>query len=59
LLQFLIPGRTPARTPQDIFIIADTPETEAKGLLRKNFLASAGMSFLLAVLSTALILLAV
>lgn len=55
LLQFLVPGRTPARTPQDIFIIADTSEAEAKRLLKKNFLASAATAVLLAVLSAALI----
>jgi len=57
LLQFLVPGRTPTRTPHDIFIIADTAEVEAKQLLRRNFLASAGMSLALAVLSTVLIIL--
>jgi hypothetical protein len=58
LLQFLFPGRTPARTPQDIFIVADTAEAEAKRLLKKNFVAGAGMSLALAVLSTVLIILA-
>lgn len=59
LLQFLIPGRTPARTPHDIFIITDTTEKDAKGLLRKNFLASAAMAPLLAVLSALLVFLSV
>ena len=55
LMQFLIPGRTPARTPQDIFIIADTSEAEAKRLLGKNFIASTAMALLLAVLSALLL----
>lgn len=57
LLQFFVPGWTPARTPHDVFIIADTSEAEAKGLLRRNFLASAGMAALLALLSAVLIIL--
>lgn len=59
LLQFLVPGRTPTRTPQDVFIIADTTEAQAKGLLRRNFLASAGMALLLAMLSAVLIIITI
>lgn len=57
LLQFLIPGRTPARTPQDIFIISDANEELTKGLLRKNFVANAAMSVVLALISVLLVIL--
>jgi hypothetical protein len=56
LLQFLIPGRTPSRTPHDVFIVADTEEIEAKHLLKKNFRASAVMAMLLALCSVLLII---
>lgn len=59
ILQHLVPSRKkPARTPHDIFIIADTSETEAKAILMKNFQWSVTFSLSLAIASVLLILFA-
>lgn len=59
ILQFLVPGRTPSRTTHDIFIISDTDETRAEALLRRNYYFSVCVSAVLAILSAALVIVAI
>ena len=59
LLQFLIPfGKKASRTPHDVFVISDSGEQKAKGLLRKNFLFSIMVPIALALISASLIIMA-
>jgi hypothetical protein len=59
LLQFLVPfGKKASRTSHDVFVVSDSGERKAKGLLRKNFLFSIIAPLALALISAALIVVA-